>query len=416
MIVIQVLRWLLLAAEIGLALPILYLSILSVSALFTARRRRAAYARQAAVAASNEPSVIQAPAGVRFTLLVPAHNEEAILGILLESVAALAYPKDYYSVCVVADNCTDNTAQIARAAGARVYERFDQTQRGKGYALSWLLQQLESDQVAYDACVVLDADSVVDPALLRALEHELARGAQALQAYNGVLNIADAPSTALRWIALALVNHVRPLGRNGLGCSSTLTGNGMCLRRDLLQRHPWRAFAIGEDYQYYLTLVAEGERARYVPEAIVRSQMPTTFAQMKTQDVRWESPTGAQSAWRLALNLVRAGLRHGDLTRVEAAAELLTPPLSLLVCGSALALLAAALLWWLPVLIVSLALLVGLLLYLCAPLYLLRPPRAVYGALLHAPRFVLWKLWVYAVLRRSKKHTAEWVRTSRTVS
>jgi cellulose synthase/poly-beta-1,6-N-acetylglucosamine synthase-like glycosyltransferase len=407
MIVLEALRWLLLAAEIALALPILYLCLLSVAALVATSRRRAARAAQAAA-----PS-----ARFRFAVLIPAHDEEAMLGTLLESLAALAYPKDRTTVCVVADNCSDGTAKLARDAGwVRVYERFDAEKRGKGYALNWLLEQLEADQVAYDACVVLDADSVVDPAFLQAMERELASGAQALQAYNGVLNTSDAPSAALRWLALALVNHVRPLGRNALGSTSTLTGNGMCLRRDLLRRHPWQAFGIGEDYQYYLTLVEQGERARYVPEAVVRSEMPTTFAQMKTQDVRWESTVGGQSTWRIALRLLKAGLVHRDLVRLEAMAELLTPPLSLLVGGCALLVLGSLALWFLPGLLVSLALVAGLAVYLSAPLYLLHPPRAVYRALLHAPGFVLWKLWVYLALRRSKKHTSEWVRTSRSTS
>ncbi len=407
MIVVQTLRWLLLAVEIGLALPILYLCLLSTAALVATRRRRIAGA-----GAPAEPT-----ARFSFVVLIPAHNEEAILGTLLESLAALAYPKDRFIVCVVADNCTDGTAHLAREAGwVRVYERFDTEKRGKGYALNWALQKLEDEQAAYDACVVLDADSVVDPGFLQAMERELARGAQALQADNGVLNTSEAPSAALRWMALALVNHVRPLGRNALGCSSTLTGNGMCLRHELLRRHPWQAFGLGEDYQYYLTLIERGVRARYVPEAMVRSQMPTTFDQMKTQDVRWESSVGSQPSWRIALRLLKAGMVHRDLARLEAVAELLTPPLSLLVGCCALVAVGAVALWFLPGLLVSLALVVGLLVYLSAPLYLLRPPRAVYQALLHAPRFVLWKLWVYVALRRSKKHTSEWVRTGRTIA
>jgi cellulose synthase/poly-beta-1,6-N-acetylglucosamine synthase-like glycosyltransferase len=406
-VVLLILRWLLYAAEIALALPVFYLVLLSISALIASGRRQRQRTRERVPADS---------ARVNFGLLLPAHNEEQVLNSLLESLAALDYPKECYTVYVVADNCTDGTAALARASGwVRVYERSDQTRRGKGYALNWIVQRLEDEQRAHDAYVVLDADSVVDPALLQAFARELAQGAEAAQAYNGVLNISDSPSSALRWIALALVNHVRPLGRNGLGSSSTLTGNGMCLRRSLLQRHPWQAFTIGEDYQYYLTVMEQGVRVRYVPEAIVRSEMPVTFDQMKTQDVRWES-AGSQPTWRIALSLARAGLRARDLARLEAVAELLTPPLSVLVAGCALTLLASILLWTLPGVLGSLGLILGLLVYIVSPLYLLRPPRAVYLALLHAPVFILWKLWVVVALRRSKKHTSEWVRTSRGVS
>lgn len=408
MLVVQVLRWLLIAAEIVIALPVLYLCVVSVSAVFAARGRRAAQASERGFTPARR---------IQFVVLIPAHNEEGILGVLLASLVELDYPQECYTVCVVADNCTDKTAEIARATGwARVYERFDESKRGKGYALNWALEQLETEQLIYDACVVLDADSIVDPAFLRAMERELARGAQALQAYNGVLNSADSPSAALRWIALTLVNHVRTLGRNGLGASSTLTGNGMCLRRELLQRYPWRAFALGEDYQYYLTLLLHGERVRYVPEAIVRSEMPVTFAQMRTQDVRWESVTESQPAWRTALRLVEAGFKYRDLARCEAAAELLTPPLSLMVGWCGLTLVAAVCLWWLPGVIFSLALIAGLLIYISAPFYLLKPPRTIYLSLVHAPGFIAWKLWVYFVLRKRKKHASEWVRTTRIAS
>ncbi len=403
MLALQILKWLLLAAEVLIALPILYLCILSISAILTAKKRK------------NQNAATSSISYTDFAILVPAHNEEGILHNLLKSLSTLEYPRDRYSVYVVADNCTDHTAEIARATGwAHVYERFDEAKRGKGYALSWLLQRLEEDKSIHDAYVVLDADSIVVPTFLQSMNEELARGAQALQASNTVLNISDSPGTALRLIALTLMNHVRPLGRNGLGASSTLTGNGMCLSRSLLMRYPWQAFAIAEDYQYYLTIVQQGERVHYVPEAVARSQMPTTFAQMRTQDVRWESAAPHQSTWRIALKMLRDGLRLRNFVRLEAAAELLVPPLSLLVSWCLLTLILSFLLWSLPELFFSFMLIGGLMCYLGTALYLLHPPPAVYTALLYAPGFIVWKLWVYFVLSRSKKHTSEWVRSSRT--
>ncbi len=402
--VLQVMQWLLLIAEIYIAGPIFYLCLLSLSAILATKRRKV------------KPLAADGLARPNFAVLVPAHDEEAMLHTLLLSLASLAYPRSHYTVYVVADNCTDTTAQVARAhERVQVYERFDDTRRGKGYALNWLLQRLEEDQHIHDAYVVLDADSQVEPTFLQAMERELARGVRALQAQNTVLNIVDAPGTALRWLALTLMNHVRPLGRNGLGASSTLTGNGMCLSRDLLRRYPWQAFSAGEDYQYYLMLVERGERVRYVPDAVVRSHMPVTFAQMRTQDIRWESPLsqGAHSTRGVALRLLRAGLRARDPARIEAVAELLTPPLSFMVGWCTLVLIFSALLRSLPALAVALVLAAGLLCYVATPFYLLHPPRAVYLALLQAPRFIIWKLWVYLVHNRSKKYTGEWIRTGR---
>jgi cellulose synthase/poly-beta-1,6-N-acetylglucosamine synthase-like glycosyltransferase len=405
MSVLQVLRWLLLVAELGVAVPILYLCMLSFSAILTAKKRKLEKISPALSSRFN------------FAILVPAHDEEIVVGTLLESLAALEYPKDRYTVYVVADNCTDKTAELARTVGcAHVYERIDQTKRGKGYALNWLLQKLEEDKLIYDAYVILDADSVVAPTFLQSMARELAREERALQGCYTVLNASESPSAALRWVALALVNHVRNLGRNGLGGSSALTGNGMCLSRALLERYPWQAFSLTEDYQYYLTLVEHGERVRYVPEAEVRSLMPTTFAQMQTQDIRWESSEGSQSSWRIALRLLRAGLHSRSFVCIEAIVELLTPPLSFLVGWCLLTLLASLLLWSAFGLLLSLLLTGGLIFYVSTALYLLRAPQGVYKALLYAPGFVLWKLWVYLVLRRDKKYTSEWIRTSRTAS
>ncbi len=406
MLVLQALRWLLLGIEMVIALPIFYLCIVSVSAILATKKHK-----NEIVISSTIPSL------AHFAILIPAHNEIAVLGKLLESLAALEYPKDHCTVYVVADNCTDTTAELARTTGwVHVYERFDQDKRGKGFALNWLFQKLDEDRLIYDAYIVLDADSVVNPGFLQVMYKGLAQGAQALQAQNNVLNVTDSPSTALRWLALTLMNHVRPLGRNGVGCSSTLTGNGMCLSCSLLMRYPWQSFSLAEDYHYYLNLVKHGEKVLYMPEAIVRSEMPSTFVQMRTQDIRWESPDASQPALRTAWQLLKAGIRNRDFARIEAIAELLTPSLSYLIGLCLLTLLGSLLLWSIPNLIISLVIMGGLFCYLSTPIYLLRPPRAVFSALLHAPGFMLWKLWVILVVRRSKKHTAEWIRTSRTIS
>src|SRR5260370_36551226 len=102
----------------------------------------------------------------------------------------------------------------------------------------------------------------------------------------------------------------------------------MCLSRALLQRCPWQAFGLTEDYQYYLTLVQNGEKVIYMPEAVVKAEMPLTFAQMRTQDIRWEADQGGPSTWKAAWQLLKVGTRNRDFRRLEAIGELLTPPLS----------------------------------------------------------------------------------------
>ncbi|WP_040444062.1 glycosyltransferase family 2 protein [Ktedonobacter racemifer] len=406
MLLIVWLRWLLAGGELLFLLPIAYLCLVCLAALLEARRR-----------ARQEANVTEQAGVSRFSLLVPAHDEEVTLPGLLKSLQGLTYAREHYRIYIVADNSHDRTAEIARSSeNVRVYERFDTEKRGKGYALHWLLGRIETEADGAewaDAYVILDADSIVEPGFLAALDRELAAGAVALQMHNTVLNGSDSPSTVLRWLALTLVNHVRQLGRNALESSATLTGNGMCLRRTLLQRYPWQSFSVTEDYQYYLQLVEQGERVRYVPEAVVRSHMPTSFEQMRTQDIRWESGAPEQPGWKTALRLLRLAARERDWVRLETAFELLTPPLSLMVGGSVVLFLLSCVLYSWLTLGLACALLLGLACYLGTGLYFMRPTRETYQALWHAPRFMLWKLWVYLVVRRSKQHSAEWVRTSR---
>ena|SRR5690242_10616174 len=404
----QALRWLLLAVEIALAVPVAYLVVVTFAALLAARRR-ARMPHAADPLASADPARLP-----RIAVLVPAHDEELLIGRLLDSLARLTYPRACRDVYVVADNCADRTAEIVRAIGwAHVYERHDTARRGKGYALQDLLSRMETAGNVYDAYVIVDADAVVDAHYLDHLAAAILRGARALQGQNTVLNTLDAPSTVLRWLALTLMNHVRPLGRNGLGASATLTGNGMCLTRDLLRAHPWQAHGATEDYQYYLTLVTAGERVRYVPEAVVRSEMPATFAQMRTQDVRWESQAPEQRRAGAAWALLAGALRQRDPVRLDALLELIAPPLSPLVAAVLACAIAGALLRA-PLAFAGGALLcAGVACYVGSALYLLRPPPAAYRALLHAPRFIAWKLWVLLALRRKHSRSGAWVRTTR---
>ncbi len=163
--ILHILSWILLLIEICIALPIAYLCILSISALIATRKRK-----------RQEHNELKEVAQTNFAILIPAHNEEMILSKLLESLSQLEYPQELYTAYVIADNCTDTTASLARQFDrVCVYERFNEKESGKGYALSWIWQQLADKQ--HDAYVVLDADSVVVPTFLNSMDRELAQGA-----------------------------------------------------------------------------------------------------------------------------------------------------------------------------------------------------------------------------------------------
>jgi glycosyltransferase involved in cell wall biosynthesis len=404
---------LLFGAEACLAAPVLYLGAVALSARLRAKR-----AAKDEVPRAPGSTAVVARKTCRFAVLIPAHNEEVLLGATLASLTAQAYPVGARDLYVVADNCTDATAAVARAAGASVFERADATQRGKGYALRWLLDRIRetAGADAYDAFVVIDADTEVAPGCLAAMARALEDGARAVQGQHTVLNGRDSPATVLRWVALTLMNHVRPLGRDGLGGSSTLTGNGMCFRGDLLAEHPWSAYGLSEDYEFYLYLVERGERVRYVPEALVRARMSSSLDQMRSQDVRWESLGTRRTAVRVAWDLLRAAVRRRSLVPVEAVGELLTPPLSPLTAWCTLTLPVGLLLRSPRAVAGSLLLSAGLAWYVGTAASFLPLTRGEWlRFLMTAPRFALWKLWVFYVLRRSPRY-AEWLPASRPVA
>ncbi|HET7639397.1 MAG TPA: glycosyltransferase family 2 protein, partial [Ktedonobacteraceae bacterium] len=152
MSLLQILRWLLLLGEVWTAAPIMYLCILTTAAISeTPRRKRE----------NNSSFSTYEASKVNFAILIPAHNEEVLLPGLIDSLAALVYPKDKYTVYVVADNCTDETARLARETGwVQVFERFDDANRSKGHAIRWLMQRLEEKRLVHDAYIIIDADAI----------------------------------------------------------------------------------------------------------------------------------------------------------------------------------------------------------------------------------------------------------------
>ena len=347
----------------------------------------------------------------RFALLVPAHDEELTIGRLLASLRALDYPVGRYDVFVVVDNCTDQTAEIARAAGAQVEERYDSMLRGKGYALRWLLARLRERGARFDAYVVLDADTVVDPTLLRRLDARFEAGSQVIQVYYTVLNVGESPVAALRFAALAAVHYLRPLGRARLGLSCGLKGNGMAFLAEVLDRYGWEWFTLAEDVELHLALVGAGLRVDFAPETTVLAEMPVTFAQAESQNERWERGRLEMLRER-GLALALTGLRERDPVRLDAVMEQVIPPLSVPVMLAGAALLGGLVTRSRPATALAAFSLGGQLAYVLTALALVRAPWRVYRALAYAPSYVGWKVWLYA---RSMvaRGDGPWVRTAR---
>ena len=349
----------------------------------------------------------------RFDIVVPAHNESSGIALTVASLKAIDYPHDRYRILVIADNCTDDTAELAAEAGARVIPRQSAAERGKGYALALGYATSLSEGFA-DAVVVVDADTHVSPNLLSAFSSRFASGAEAVQAEYGVRNGAASWRTRLMVIALTCFHTVRSLARERLRVSCGLRGNGMGFSASLLQRVPQRAFSIVEDVEYGIALALAGVRVEYVFEAVVDGEMPTSAAASETQRERWEGG-------RLALvrshvpSLLSSARGANRWVAYDMAADLLVPPLTSLVFFAGLGFVISAGLFLFGT-ASTLAVLPWLLSILAIALYIVRGAvlsgvgATAFLDLLWAPVYAVWKV---TLLFRKSRRNGEWVRTAR---
>lgn len=350
---------------------------------------------------------------VRFLLLVPAHDEAAGIERTVRSLLALDWPAVLRRVLVIADNCADDTAKLARAAGAQIIERTDTSLRGKGYALQLAYDTAITEGWA-DAVVVIDADTDCDAGLLRAFAARIACGAQAMQAFYGVRNPRESWRTRLVTIALALFHRLRGRGRERLRVSSGLRGNGMCFTVETLRKVPHRAFSLVEDLEYGVALGHAGIRVWYADEAEVRADMVATEKAARSQRQRWE---GGRMHFARAHGaaLLCGAVRARSALLLDLAADVLTPPLAYLGLGAATLAGAAGLLWSLAGLAATTAMIASiplaiLFVYLARGVSLSGLGARGWIDLVAAPLYVLWKL---TLLLRRAGPAGTWVRTER---
>jgi cellulose synthase/poly-beta-1,6-N-acetylglucosamine synthase-like glycosyltransferase len=307
---------------------------------------------------SVKPKAVSPAASTRrFAVIVPAHNEAGIIARTIASLQRIEWPHDRFRIVVVADNCSDGTADAARAMGVQVLTRDDLSQRGKGYALEYAFSASLADGWA-DAVVVIDADTDVSANILVEMAARLDAGCHAVQARYGVRNPMASWRTRLITIGIASFMQLRSRGREHLGLSCGIRGNGWCVTRSLLEQVPYRAFSLAEDVEYGIAIGVAGHRVAYADEAYAKSDMVASERIARSQRQRWEDgrlQLIGTHAWPL---LVRA-LRQRSALCLDLGLDLLLLPLSYVVLNvvalTVLSAFALALQWapvsflWIPV-------------------------------------------------------------------
>lgn len=403
----------------GMALLAGYLVLLTVASRRAARKTELPPAK---------------PTG-RFLVIIPAHNEERLLGETLDNLAGLDYPKDLYSVHVIADNCSDRTASIAASKGAVVHERQNGLLLGKGYALQWLLEKIWQENIPHDGLVFLDADSTVSTNFLKVMAARIGRGERVIQAYYAVRKPDQSWNGALRYAALAVLHYLRPQARMVLGGSAGLKGNGMTFAAGVMKQYAWPA-SLTEDIELHMALVLSGERVTFAPDAVVQGEMPNTLRQMKSQHMRWEQGR-LEMARRYVPPLLSSSyqaLKEGNKRRAytlfDTVMEHVLPPFSILSGLTGLLFFGNLILARGRScsikkgaarnrpglvkfnLIVSIGLMAAQIYYVLNGLQQVRAPRSIYLKLLYAPLLIIWKVRQYAEALFTRKQPG-WIRTER---
>lgn len=226
-----------------------------------------------------------------FTILIPAHDEAALIGRTVAHMHAFDYPSDRYSVHVVADNCTDATATLACEAGAICHQRHNAAQRGKSYALAFGLEAVAHEPC--DAVLFFDADSSPEPGYLAVMARHVAAGERIIQGCYEVEEPDRNWFTRLTAVSFTLRNRWIFPALDALGISIPLRGSGMCFAREVIERTGWAAHGLTEDAAMTVRLLEAREHITFAAQAVCRQYMPPTPQAAATQRQRWSAGESA---------------------------------------------------------------------------------------------------------------------------
>jgi cellulose synthase/poly-beta-1,6-N-acetylglucosamine synthase-like glycosyltransferase len=354
------------------------------------------------------------PPKTSFAIAIPAHNEEVVLKETIGLLRAQDYPSDLFDVFVAADHCHDHTAQVARRSGAICYERGEGPRGRKAYPLQWLLERILTCGNHYDALVIFDADSRVDPDFLQAIDRTIAPERSVLQGRHVIADPEESSFSGLAAVDMRLNNLLRNQAKQNLGLSCRLMGDAMSFSADVIRQYGWPADSLGEDREYGLYLLTQGIRVGYVPEAISVGQAAPGWGEASTQRLRWYGGV-FQIQSEFALKLLGLALRRRDWAALDKAADLLLPSFSFLallsVCVAGIQGVWSSLHVLFP-LSASLAFVLAWVLFPFLGLWIDCAPASSYRALLYSPFYLLWRLGL-GFQARVLGERVRWVRTRR---
>lgn len=393
-LVLLIVETVLLAISILLLIPSFVLMVECVAALFPPRAWRGQ---------NSERS--------RIAVLIPAHNEAAGIGATLETLIGQLTSPD--QLVVVADNCTDETAAVARETGAIAIERFDDTHRGKGYALDFGMSFLANHPP--DVVVIVDADCIVAPGAIEQISRLAIARNRAVQATYLLVQPANpSPKDAVSTLAFTVKNLVRPLGLARFDLPCPLTGTGMAFPWAVIRKVSLASGNIVEDMNLGLDLAIAGHPATFCHEARVTSALPQQASAAKSQRTRWEHGH-LQTILTQVPRLLKVSLQKRRFDLLAIALDLLIPPLSLLVMLWALAMTVALVAIYFgisqtPAIVLGSA---GVMILAAIVSAWAKYCRAAIPAkvLFTIPLYVLWKIPLY--FRFLWKPQTKWIRTER---
>lgn len=237
-----------------------------------------------------KPKKLVAKEKHRYAVVISARNERMVIGNLIASIQSQSYDSSLVDTIVIADNCTDDTAQVARQAGATVYERFQLEKIGKGYALNYGFKQIEREKGLdyYDGYFIIDADNILEEDYIEQMNHVFDNGYRIVTSYRNSKNFAS------NWISFSyglwflreakFVNNARMI----LGVSCAVSGTGFLVSGEIIKKnHGWKHHLLTEDIEFSVDNMIQGEKIGYCGDAVFYDEQPEDMEASWHQRMRW---------------------------------------------------------------------------------------------------------------------------------